>query len=412
MLIPSLQYGARILRTADTRHLAKFMWNFGVKGIRSVNLFKKRMKEGTYFPPFLYISILNSCNLRCQGCWVDVDKPQVKIELDQLNKIVTDAKEHGNSFFGILGGEPFMHPELLDFLAEHRDCFFQVFTNGQMITEKKAKQLRQLGNATPLISIEGTEIVANERRGGKDVLNRTLRGLDNCLDNKLLTGVATSLCQTNIDDLLTERWLRTLINKGVHYAWYHTYRPVGPQPNEELALTPEQARRVREFVVNMRTKLPLGIIDAYYDGEGRALCPMANGISHHIGPTGGIEPCPIIQFAAENVKDGSVYDSLTKSEFMKDFRETAAQHTRGCIVLERPDLVKELAVRHNATDTTIRKTALAELDAMTPRNSQWLPTGEEIPEKHPVYRWAKRVWFNDFGVYDAMEEKEKETVST
>ena len=27
-------------------------------------------------PPFLYISITNACNLRCQGCWVDVDKPQ------------------------------------------------------------------------------------------------------------------------------------------------------------------------------------------------------------------------------------------------------------------------------------------------------------------------------------------------
>ena len=29
--------------------------------------------SGEYFPPFLYISIINSCNLRCQGCWVDVD---------------------------------------------------------------------------------------------------------------------------------------------------------------------------------------------------------------------------------------------------------------------------------------------------------------------------------------------------
>jgi hypothetical protein len=180
---------------------------------------------------------------------------------------------------------------------------------------------------------------------------------------------------------------------------------VGPEPNEQLALTPEQARRVREFVVTMRTRLPLGIIDAYYDGEGRALCPMANGISHHIGPSGGVEPCPIIQFATENVRDGSIYETLTKSEFMKDFRETAARHTRGCIVLERPDLVKELAERHGAKDTTIRKTAIAELDAMTPRNSQWLPTGEEIPEKHPVYRWAKRIWFNDFGVYDEMESK-------
>ena len=115
MILPSLQYAGRVLRTADKRHLAKFMWNFGVKGIHSVNLYKKRMKEGIYFPPFLYISILNSCNLRCQGCWVDVDKPQVKLDLSDLNKIVTEAKAHGNSFFGILGGEPFMHTELLLF---------------------------------------------------------------------------------------------------------------------------------------------------------------------------------------------------------------------------------------------------------------------------------------------------------
>lgn len=406
MIIPGIQMSSRIFSSVDKRHLAKFMWNFGYKGVRSVNLFKKRMKQGEYFPPFIYLSILNSCNLRCQGCWVDVDKPQVKIDLEDLNKVVIDAKQHGNSFFGILGGEPFMHPELLDFLAEHPDCFFQVFTNGQMITEKKAKQLRQLGNATPLISIEGTEVVANERRGGKDVLNRTLRGLDNCLNNKILTGVATSLCQTNIDELLTEDWLRSLINRGVHYAWYHTYRPVGPKIHEELALTPEQARKVRQFVVDMRVKLPIGIIDAYYDGEGRALCPMATGISHHVSPTGAVEPCPIIQVATDNIKDNnhSIYETLTTSAFLRDFRETAAKHTRGCIVLERPDLVKELAEKHSAEDTTLRKTAIAELDSMTPRNSQWLPTGEEIPEKHPVYRLAKRIWFNDFGVYDDMEK--------
>ncbi len=405
MIIPSIQYGARTFASVDKRHLMKFMWNFGYKGIRSVNLFKKRMKEGVYFPPFIYISILNSCNLRCQGCWVDVDKPQVKIDIENLNKIVNDAKAHGNSFFGVLGGEPFMHPDLMDFFAAHPDCFFQVFTNGQMITDKKAKQLRQIGNVTPLISIEGTEVVANERRGGKDVLNRTLRGLDACLENRILTGVATSLCQTNIDDLLTEDWLRHLIKKGVHYAWYHTYRPVGPQIHDELALTPEQARKVRQFVVDMRVKLPLGIIDAYYDGEGRALCPMSTGISHHISPTGAIEPCPIIQVATDNIADNnySIYETLTKSEFLKDFRETSAKHTRGCIVLERPDLVKALAEKHGAKDTTLRKTAIAELESMTPRNSQWLPTGEEIPEKHPVYRWAKRYWFNDFGAYDNLE---------
>jgi len=372
--------------------------------MRSIQLFKKRLKKGEYFPPFLYLSILNSCNLRCQGCWVDVDKPQVKIDFDELNKVVNDAREHGNSFFGILGGEPFMHTELLDFLAQHPDCFFQIFTNGQLITEKTAERLCQIGNATPLISIEGNEVVSDERRGGKDVYKRTMRGLDNCLNNGLLTGVATSLCQTNIDELLTEGWLRSLVKRGVHYAWYHTYRPVGPQIHEELALTPEQARHVRQFVVDMRVKLPIAIIDAYYDGKGQALCPMATGISHHIGPSGSIEPCPIIQFATENIRDDdSIFDLMTKSEFLHDFRQVAAQHTRGCVVLERPDLVKELVQKHQAKDTTIRKTAMAELESMTPRGSQYLPTGEEIPEKHPVYRLAKKFFFNDFGVYQNLD---------
>ena len=183
----------------------------------SVEKFKARIKRGEYFPPFLYLSILNSCNLRCQGCWVDVEAERTQIDLETLNRTINDAKAHGNAFFGILGGEPFMHPELLDLLAAHPDAYFQVFTNGQFITDKIARRLRQIGNTTPLISIEGREIVSDERRGKKDVLNKTLRGLRNCLDQKLLTGVATSLCQTNLHDLLSEAWLDKLISMGVHY---------------------------------------------------------------------------------------------------------------------------------------------------------------------------------------------------
>jgi hypothetical protein len=41
---------------------------------------------------------------------------------------------------------------------------------------------------------------------------------------------------------------------------------------------------------------------------------------------------------------------------------------------------------------------MAELEAMQPRFSQWLP-GEEVPEKHWMYRLAKKYWFGDFGAY-------------
>ncbi len=397
MILPQLT--TRILRTTDPRLLWKFAWSFGFKGMLSIEKFKRRLKRDEYFPPFLYISILNSCNLRCQGCWVDVEAERKAIDLEVLNRTITEAKKYGNSFFGILGGEPFMHPSLMELLAAHPDCYFQVFTNGQFITEKVARELRRMGNVTPLISIEGREDVSDERRGKKDVFNRSWRGIENCLKEKILTGVATSVCQSNIDELLTREWVQYLIDRGVHYLWYHTYRPVGPKMNSQLALRPDQLVRVRKFVVQMRAEMPIGIIDAYYDHEGKALCPMTTGISHHVGPGGDIEPCPIIQFAREKITDSrGIFRTMKESAFLKDFRELSGQATRGCVVMERPDLVKELVLKHQAHDTTIRQTAMAELDNMQPRFSQWLP-GEEVPEKHWMYRIAKKYWFYDFGAY-------------
>ena len=397
----------RMLLETDKRLLWKLMWNMGFKGMRSVQAHKRRLKQGEFFPPYLYISIINSCNLRCQGCWVDVAAKQQKIDVDAMNRMITTAKKKGNSFFGLLGGEPFMHKELFEILEAHPDVYFQVFTNGHFITDEAAKRLRKCGNVTPLISVEGTEIVSNERRGKGDVLSKTMQGLQNCLDNKVMTGVCTSLCQSNFDDLLREEWIDRLIEMGVLYTWYHVYRPMGPEACPELALTTEQQRQARQFVVDMRCKKPIIVIDAYYDADGKALCPAATGFTHHINPWGDIEPCPIIQFAKESIHDERPLDQVfNESEFLKDFRRTAAQHTRGCIVLERPDLIEALADRHGAKDSTARKTALAELRATQPNPSQYTPELPPIPEKSWAYRLAKKFAYHDYGVYGEHFEAE------
>jgi MoaA/NifB/PqqE/SkfB family radical SAM enzyme len=340
---------------------------------------------------------------------VDVVAKQEIIQPDAFDRLVREAKAMGNVFFGIVGGEPFMHPHLLDMLEEHPDCYFQVFTNGQFITDERARHMRRLGNVTPLISVEGNEIVSDQRRGRNGVWSKTMEGLKNCLRNRVFTGVCTSLCQTNIDDLLTEAWIDRLIDLGVMYTWFHVYRPMGPDSNPQLCLTPEQQLQARRFVVDMRAKKPIVIIDAYFDGEGRALCPAATGISHHINPWGDIEPCPIVQFTKESIHANesdprSLREKFLQSEFLRDFRQLARSTTRGCIVLERPDLLKQLVTRHGAKDATVRGTALAELDALQIRTSQYNP-GSEIPEKNWMYRLAKRYWFNDFGVYAGQDHR-------
>ncbi len=396
-----LRYAKRLLTETDKRLLWKLVWNFGYKGMRAIQHHKARLKRGEFFPPFLYISIINSCNLRCQGCWVDVAAKQEKIEVDALSKVIQEANEQGNYFFGIVGGEPFMHADILEIFRRHPKSYFQVFTNGHFITSDVAAELRRCGNVTPLISVEGTEIVSNQRRGGTDVLNKTVEGIRNLVNHRIITGVCTSVCKTNLDDLVNEAWVDRLIELGVLYMWYHTYRPMGPDAAPELALSPEEQLRIRRFVVDMRCKKPIGIVDAYYDHNGQALCPAATGFTHHISPWGDIEPCPIVQFARESIYDDRpLAETIGKSEFLRDFRQLAASSTRGCIVLERPDLLHELTVLHGARDTTARKTATPELEAMVSRTSQYNPD-QQIPEKSWAYRFAKRHFFNDFGAYDA-----------
>lgn len=396
----SLRLAKRVLLESDKRLLWKLFRLMGLKAAWSVQKHKARLKRGEYFPPFLYISVINSCNLRCQGCWVDVAHKQQRIEPEAFHRMIREAQAEGNVFFGIVGGEPFMHADLLDMLAEHPDCYFQIFTNGHFITPEVARRIRELGNITPLISVEGNQIVSDERRGRAGVYDKTLSGIQNCLNEKIFTGVCTSLCQSNIDDLLRESWVDRLVEMGVMYTWFHVYRPMGPNSSPELCLTPEQQLRARQFVVEMRVKKPIIIVDAYFDGEGQALCPAATGITHHINPWGDIEPCPIIQFATESIHEPgrTLKQKINGSAFLRGFRELAADTTRGCLVLERPDLLADLIEKHGARDVTARQTALAELKAMTVRTSQFNPQ-QQVPEKSWMYRLAKRFWFNDFGVY-------------
>jgi hypothetical protein len=185
----------------------------------------------------------------------------------------------------------------------------------------------------------------------------------------------------------------------VHYLWYYIYRPVGPQPTPELSLEEDDIVRLRRFIVDSRSTAPLVIIDAYWDHEGRAVCPATAGISHHVGPAGSIEPCPPIQFSADTIReDGGVAGAFATSEFLARFRGEIGAVTPGCILLEEPERLAELVTSAGAVDSSGRGTALDELRCMRPRPGHHLP-GREIPERDPFYRFAKKNWFFGFAAY-------------
>jgi len=389
----------RMIAETDTRVLGKFLYNFAFKGMRSVRRFSRRVKRGEVFPAFLFLSVTNGCNLQCQGCWVRGASPVLELDIDTADRVISEAKQQGVATFGILGGEPLLYPNLLELLGHHPDCYFLLFTNGTLIDDDLAEHLRRLANVSPLISVEGNQEVSDQRRGGTEVLARSLHGLASCTAHGLVTGVATSVCQSNFDDLVSERFVEQVIDWGALYLWYYIYRPVGSQPSPELALSQEQILALRRFMVEIRSRVPLLVVDSYWDHEGRALCPAAVGIGYHLSPAGDLEACPPIQFAAEKVGNGaSLAELVSSSRYLDEFRRAVSTTTRGCILLENPRVLSHTVESTGAWDSSGRGTALAELEAIVPCASHHVP-GQEIPEQYWPYRLAKKNWFFGFGAY-------------
>lgn len=389
----------RVLKEVDKRLIIKMAYNMGFKAMRAISKYKKRLKRGELFPAFLMISVTDQCNLHCQGCWVKIDNKSAGMNPDTLNNIIESSKAKGGYFFGILGGEPVMYPQLINVLSKHPDCYFQLFTNGTLLNNEIAAKLRKLGNVTPLISIEGLEDASDIRRGANQVYNRSMSGIEAATHNKLMTGVATSVCKSNYNDLVSDKFIKSCIQKGIHYLWYYIYRPVGANPNTELALSKEEILKLREFMVNARLKYPILIIDTYWDDKGKALCPGAVGISHHINPHGDIEICPPIQFALDNVHDGENLSAIIEnSKFLKHLRKKIPNITQGCILLDNPAVLKQMVIDLEAYDSSKRETAFSELDKMNTLAGHHIE-GEEIPEKSFIYRFAKKNWFFGFGAY-------------
>ena len=396
----TLKAAARVLTECSPCLVWKFMRNFGIRSVINISRFEKRQRKGKpFFPAFIMISVTEVCNLSCSGCWIS--KSGVKsLPPEQLDGIIQNCKKEGSYFFGILGGEPLLYKGLLDVMAKHKDCYFQLFTNGVLLTDEVARRLKKLGNVTPLISIEGFETESDIRRGKDDVYRRTLEGLRACKREKLIIGAAASICKSNFDELVKRQYLELLAKEGVHYLWYYIYRPVGEDPNPDNALDREQILALRRFIVEQRRSAPLLIIDAYWDDKGKALCPAAVGLSHHISPSGAVEFCPPLQMSKDFINEtgSNLRELFANSSFLAELRKLTTEHSRGCIILENPELMVDFLVKQGAIDTTSRETVLQELMKMGKLPGHDL-NGDEIPDQNIFYRFVKKNYFFGFGAY-------------
>jgi hypothetical protein len=88
------------------RIAAKAAYLYAFKGMKAVWAYKQRLKKGELYPPFMFVALTNTCNLRCQGCWVEKEGTGHFLPTEDLSKMIAEGKKRNAHYYTLLGGEP------------------------------------------------------------------------------------------------------------------------------------------------------------------------------------------------------------------------------------------------------------------------------------------------------------------
>lgn len=309
-------------------------------------------KYGINPPNHLVFSPTMKCNLKCYGCYAWEYSKKDDLPIDLIDRFIGEANDMGIYFFVITGGEPFVWPQLYDFLAKHNDSFFQIYTNGTCIDNAAAKRLGELGNVIPCISVEGFEKETAARRG-ESTWPKIMSAMDVLRKNGVLFGFSATATRENNELIVSDEFIDFFVKKGCFVGWYFNYIPIGREPNLDLMPTPQQRDYRRKRILEIRKSKDIVVADFWNDGNLVNGC-MAGGKNYlHINVNGDVEPCVFVHFASDNIKEKSLAEIVTSPFFMA-FRKRQPfneNHLRPCSIIDNPHVLRDIVAETGAYAT-------------------------------------------------------------
>ncbi len=157
-------------------------------------------------PSCCNIAVTNVCNATCDFCGYAKDKmagkERIWIDYDQTLAALDILYDRGVRYLTFSGGEPLLHPRLLDMVryARAKGMRPSVVTNGSPLTPRNVEKLKNSGLKTLFISIDSPDAALHEaNRGLKGVFAR-IRDANRALKPAGVKTVASVTINRLIDD--------------------------------------------------------------------------------------------------------------------------------------------------------------------------------------------------------------------
>ena len=313
---------------------------------------KKRRKaedKGEHIPPFLIASITSKCNLHCAGCYsrcnhATVDSEPVRQLTDEeWQNVFDEAEELGISFILLAGGEPMLRRGVIEAAGKKQNILFPIFTNGTYLDERYLELFDKCRNLIPVMSIEGSRELTDERRGA-GIYDRLIANMDEIKKRGLIFGASVTVTTRNYREVTSQAFLDSLAEKGCKVVIFVEYVPV-TEESRELAPTDTEREYLQSEIIRLRETHPEMVYISFPgDEKSSGGCVAAGRGFFHINSHGGAEPCPFSPYSDINVRDSSLKDAMNSPMFRKlrDEGYLLEDHSGGCILYEKRELVQQI----------------------------------------------------------------------
>ncbi len=350
---PAVSFIKRIMKEIDPNCRDKFMENLVIQGLILNDVKRKKVQEeGSFTPTSVLISPTMRCNLSCTGCYAGNYSKKDDLGFELFDRIVSEAEDMGAAIFTILGGEPFVvKDELFKICRKHNKSYFQVYTNGTLIDEETAKELRDLGNLLLTLSIEGYKKETDERRG-EGVYDKVINVMDLLRKYRIPFGYSVSVTSKNAELVSSDEFIDFMINKGAYIGWHFLYMPIGSKPDLSLMPTPWQRKMLRDRWIKIRNTKPIFIVDFWNDAPIVGGC-IAGKHYIHINSKGDAEPCIFTHFAVDNIKNKSLKEIMA-SDYFKELRKKQPFNDNlymPCMWIDNPEVGREMHIKFGCYPT-------------------------------------------------------------
>lgn len=281
-------------------------------------------------PNSIVWDVTSRCNLKCKHCYVEAESQKTEEPSTEEAKAIIDQLKKAKVFtLSFSGGEPLLRDDLFELLEyATKSLVVDVASNGLLIDEDIANQLKSTGIAYMQLSFDGLEDAHDYLRGRKGAFNRLMETIEILKRMGLRFGVTSVIYRKNVHEI--KEMIELAEKLGAFTIRF--YRLIYTGRGKELTsldLTSSEYKKALQDVYSHRGKISAVADEAFgFLLHGRENphqwvgCQAGRTIAG-IKANGQVVPCPMFSdpvFYCGKVPDEDFSDIWVNSPVLSQFR--------------------------------------------------------------------------------------------